>query len=98
MSKGEEGSTLYLILDGLVAVRSGNRVLANLGKGNFFGEIALFDKQPRSADVVAVSHTTCLGITAASFERILQKEPKIVLGINRELARRLRNANVALTE
>lgn len=98
VKKGEEGNGLYLILEGQVEVRSGDRVLANLGKGNFFGEIALFDNQPRSADIVAVSSTTCLGITALSFERILQREPKIVLAIIRELAHRLRKANVALTE
>ncbi len=98
VKKGEEGNGLYLILEGEVEVRSGDRVLASLGKGNFFGEIALFDSQPRSADIVAVSRTTCFGITARSFERILQKEPKIVQGIIRELARRLRKANVALME
>ena len=95
---GEKGIGFYLILDGQVEVRSGDKVLEKLGKGNFFGEMALLDKQPRSADVVAVAPTTCFGITGWSFEEILKKEPEMVLGIMRELARRLREANAALTE
>jgi len=96
--KGERGNGFYVILEGQVEVRSGDRVLASLGKGNFFGEIALFDNQPRTADIVAVSPTTCFGIAGPSFERILGKEPKIVHGIIKELAQRLRKANAALTE
>jgi CRP-like cAMP-binding protein len=96
--KGEKGDELCLILAGQVEVRSGGKVLANLGKGDFFGEIALFDNQPRSADVVAVSPTTCFGIARPSFQRILGKEPKMVPGIMKELANRLRKANVSLTE
>lgn len=92
--KGEPGDGLYLILKGDVEVRSGNRVLATIGKDNFFGEIALLDKKPRSADIVAVSPTTCLLITANSFERTIQKEPKIVFGIMKELSRRLRGADM----
>jgi len=92
--KGEPGDGLYLILEGDVEVRSGNRVLATIGKNNFFGEIALLDKKPRSADIVAMSPTTCFLITANSFERAIQKEPKIVFGIMKELSRRLRGTDL----
>ncbi len=96
--KGEEGNSLYLILDGEVEVRSGTRVLASLGKRNFFGEIALLDNRPRSADIVAVAPTTCLMITARSFERIIHDDPGIIQEIVAELIRRLRKANVSMTE
>ena len=92
--KGEPGDGLYLILEGDVEVRSGNRVLATISKNNFFGEIALLDKKPRSADIVAISPTTCFLITANSFERTIQKEPKIVFGIMKELSRRLRGTDL----
>ncbi len=69
-----------------------------LGKGNFFGEMALLDNQPRSADVVAVAPTTCFGLTGWSFEGILKKEPEMVFGIMKELTRRLRESDAALTE
>ena len=98
VGKGDTGDSLYVVLDGRVEARSGEKVLAKLGKGKFFGEIALFDKQPRSADIIAVSPTTCLRITGLAFERTLQKEPKIVHGVMMELAQRLRNADMALTE
>ena len=98
VKKGEKGIGFYLILDGQVEVRSGDKVLAKLNKGNFFGEMALLEKEPRSADVVAIAPTTCFGITGWSFDEILKKEPEIASGIIRELARRLRQANAALTE
>jgi CRP-like cAMP-binding protein len=98
VKEGEKGIGFYLILDGQVEVRSGDKVLAKLSKGNFFGEMALLDKEPRSADVVATAPTTCFGITGWSFEEILRKEPEIASGIIKELARRLREANAGLTE
>ncbi len=98
VKKGEKGIGFYLILEGQVEVRSGEKVLAKLGKGNFFGEMALLDNQPRSADVVAVAPTTCFGLTGWSFEGILKKEPEMVFGIMKELTRRLRESDAALTE
>ncbi len=96
--KGEKGMGFYLILEGKVEVRSGEKVLAKLGKGNFFGEMALLDNQPRSADVVAVAPTTCFGLTGWAFEGILKKEPEMVIGIMKELTHRLRESDAALTE
>ena len=95
--EGEKGETFYLILDGAVEVRR-KKVLAKLGRGQFFGEMALFDDQPRSADVVAIEKTTCVLLTTWALSGVIGSNPRIAQGIITELVRRLRETNKALTE
>ena len=51
--QGEPGDDLYVILEGRVRVERGGRPVESLGEGEFFGEVAVLDGRPRSADVVA---------------------------------------------
>jgi len=88
--KGEAGVGFYLIVDGTVEVRSDGRVLSKLGPGQFFGEMALLDGQPRSADVVALEPSRCLAMTSWSFTGIVSEHPKIALKMLQEFVRRLR--------
>ncbi len=96
--EGEKAITFYLILDGAVEVRKGRRVLADLGRGQFFGEMALFDNQPRSADVVATEPTTCILLTSWALSGVIAANPKIAEQIIQELVRRLRESDKALSE
>jgi CRP/FNR family transcriptional regulator, cyclic AMP receptor protein len=96
--EGEIGVTFYLILNGSVEVRRGKRVLAKLGRREFFGEMALFDNQPRSADVVATSETTCILLTSWDLMGVISANPKIAQRVIAELARRLRETNKSLSE
>ncbi len=96
--EGGMGIAFYLILDGRIAVRRGRRVLATMGKGQFFGEMALLDKQPRSADIVALEETRCLVITSWNWNGIMKGNPQIAPEMLRVLAGRLRETNKALTE
>ncbi|HZW55113.1 MAG TPA: Crp/Fnr family transcriptional regulator [Nitrososphaerales archaeon] len=96
--EGDMGVTFYLILNGSVEVRKGRRNLAKLGRGQFFGEMALIDKQPRSATVVALEPTSCMLTTAWNFRGFLDSEPKMALALLREMARRLRETNQSLSE
>ena len=96
--QGEKAVTFYLILDGSVEVRRGAKVLAKLGKGQFFGEMALFDEQPRSADVVAKEETTCFVLTSWSFAGMIAPNPKIAQAVIKELVRRLRETDKTLSE
>jgi CRP/FNR family cyclic AMP-dependent transcriptional regulator len=96
--EGEKAISFYLILDGSVDVRRGNRIIAKLGKGQFFGEMALFDDQPRSADVVAAEDTTCVLLTSWALSGIIADNPKIAQSIIKELVRRLRETDKALSE
>ncbi|MFO8034887.1 MAG: cyclic nucleotide-binding domain-containing protein [Candidatus Bipolaricaulota bacterium] len=94
----QSNAGFYLILDGQVEVRRGDQVLAKLGSGQFFGEMAVLDGEPRSADVYAVSDTTCLGLTSWDVKALTTTYPDIAMGIISELARRLRQTSMKLSE
>lgn len=98
VGEGESATAFYLILDGKVEVRRGKKVISKLGKGQFFGEMALFDKQPRSADVVATDKTTCLLLTSWALEGVLSKNWTVTRNVLKELATRLRTTNGSLSE
>ncbi len=68
----------------------------NSTKGQFFGELSLLDKQPRSASIVALEHTRCLIMTAWVWSGFLETQPKLAVPVMRELARRLREADQKL--
>ena len=93
LGKGEGGVGFYLIMDGAVDVKSDSKVLAKLGPGQFFGEMAVLDNQPRSADVVAAGPSRCFIISEWSFKALISQNPRIALRMLQELVRRLRDAN-----
>lgn len=98
VSKREPGTGFYLVLEGRVEVRSGAETLSKLGPGQFFGEMAIFDNQPRSADVVTIEPSRILVLSANSFKTLLFANPKIALKMLQELTRRLRNTNERLSD
>ena len=98
VSKGAPGNGFYLVLEGAVEVRSGAETLSKLGPGQFFGEMAIFHNQPRSADVVTVQPSRILFLSANSFKTILFANPKIALKMLQELTQRLRNTNERLSD
>ncbi len=96
--EGELGVGFYLILEGSAEVRRGAKPLARLERGQFFGEMGLLEKQPRSADVFAAEDSYCLVLSAPTFWSLVSTSPKIARGLVQELARRLRATNKSLTE
>jgi CRP/FNR family cyclic AMP-dependent transcriptional regulator len=93
LSKGEGGVGFYLIIDGSVGIRSDGNILAKLGPGQFFGEMAVLDNQPRSADVVAAEPSRCFIVSEWSFKALISENPRIALKTLQEPVRRLRDAN-----
>ncbi len=91
-AEGETGDALYLVLDGKVRVHRQDRVIAELGERECFGEMALLDAEPRSATVTALTPAQLLKITREDFEEIMSEKPEIGMGIIKVLTRRLRNA------
>jgi CRP-like cAMP-binding protein len=92
-AEGEPGDALFLVLDGKVRVHRQDRVIAELGERDCFGEMALLDAAPHSATVTALQDTTLLRISREDFQEIVTEKPEIALGIIKVLTRRLRNAN-----
>lgn len=93
LKEGEEGRSLYVIASGLVQVHIGDRELAQLKKGDFFGEMSLFDAEPRSASVTALESCDCLILTQQQLYEAIDETPGIALNIIRILSRRIRELN-----
>src|SRR5256712_9468525 len=64
-----------------------------MGEGEFFGEMALIDDEPRSAHVIAMEDSTLLVLRREDFQGILKQTPSIALALLRELSRRLRRVD-----
>ncbi|NBS56774.1 MAG: cation tolerance protein CutA [Betaproteobacteria bacterium] len=85
--KGAAGDSMFFIVSGEVEVRVGERTL-ELRDGDFFGEMALLDRKPRSADVVTLAPLTVLVLNVADFYQLAGQQPKLIAAIEAEAARR----------
>jgi CRP-like cAMP-binding protein len=86
----------YIIVDGTVDVRRHGQSIAQLGPGDFFGEIALFDPGPRSASVTTTSEMTSVELSRQSFMSVAGDNPAILLRMVEALAKRLRETTAKL--
>ncbi len=96
ITEGEVGDTMYLILEGKVAVSKGaddgcDVELDDMGPGAYFGEMALFDDSKRSATVVAKEPTRLLWLDKREFAETVREYPQVALQICKELSRRVRH-------
>ena len=93
---GDAGKSFFVLLDGHAKViRSGGRP-RRLGRGDYFGEMALLDSAPRSADVIADGEVLALTIDRTAFTKLLGAEPTLALSLLRTLAARLRAAETSI--
>ena len=91
--EGDTGIGFFLITDGTADVSVGGKKRAQLGPGDFFGEISLLDRGPRTATVTASAPITMLGITAWTFRGLVEQHPTIALNMLKVVAERLRSAS-----
>ena len=75
--EGEFGQEFFVLTDGAAEVRRGGRLLATLGAGDFFGEIALVSNVARTATVKTVSPVRALVVTSRDFWSLLDESPRI---------------------
>lgn len=89
--QGEIGTGFFVIVSGGVRVVRDGATLAELGPGDFFGELSVLDGKPRNAQVISTEPTTCLALASWEFEAVVGEQPSVALAILRELAGRLRD-------
>ncbi|MFC1816685.1 Crp/Fnr family transcriptional regulator [Thermodesulfobacteriota bacterium] len=101
--KGSEGTALYIIQEGVIKIvlpsRLGDeRIVAIFSAGDFFGEMALLDGIPRSADAVAIKPSKLLLLNRSDFLRFLKQSEAAIEKILSSLSMRLRKTDDLLEE
>jgi CRP-like cAMP-binding protein len=95
--EGQPGDHMYIVITGEIELRrqvaGAERMLAVVGSGEFFGEMAILNGRPRSATAVVRSDARLFVIDRTTFEAMLRARPEIALRIIRSLATRLDSAN-----
>jgi CRP/FNR family transcriptional regulator, cyclic AMP receptor protein len=87
--EGRRGREFFVLLDGTVVVRRRGRNVADLGPGDWFGEIAILTYKPRTTTVTATSAVRLLVISDRSFRRVVETTPRIALTVLASVAERL---------
>ena len=98
VNEGDLGKELYMIVKGEVEVVAGCNVVAVMKEGAGFGEMALIDSQPRSADIIAKNDVLVLKMESDDFLEILKQRDEVALGVIRVLTGRIRELNAKLAE
>jgi CRP/FNR family transcriptional regulator len=100
--EGDDSDTCYIVRSGHArALREhgdGRQIaLAQFGPGDFFGELALFDTERRSATIEAIDELEAVAVLGADMRSLMRRHPDIALKLLAALGRRLREANERLT-
>ena len=95
--QNEIGTGFFVVVEGRVRVVRDGVKLAELGPGEFFGELSVLDGQPRNAMVAAVTPVRCLAVASWDLEALILEDPSLGLAMIRGLAARLRAATEAAT-
>jgi CRP/FNR family cyclic AMP-dependent transcriptional regulator len=95
--EGEHGSEFFIVLEGEVEVRQGDRVIATRRPGDYVGEIALLDKRPRTASVVATTPVSVEVLSRREFVSLLAEAPELSEQIMATMARRLAELEIETT-
>jgi CRP-like cAMP-binding protein len=89
MREGRPGREFFVMIDGNVRVTANDKKIADLSGGDWFGEIALLTKVPRTATITATSDVRALVLTDRSFRRVVETMPSIALKVLASVGDRL---------
>jgi CRP-like cAMP-binding protein len=101
--EGEAGDAVYLIVKGKVRVYVGGgdrpeKILSELGPGSCIGEMAVLDREPRSASVRALERTRTLRVPGDGFKRVMSERPEMSEAVVAELVRRMRRLTAEVSK
>ena len=101
--EGDPGDQLYFIVSGKIklgrtAPDGRESLVAIMGPGELFGEMALFDPSPRSTSATAVSETRLAGLRHENLKKVIERSPEVSAQLLQALARRLRRTNESLAD
>jgi CRP-like cAMP-binding protein len=88
-TEGDRGREFFVLLKGEAEVTRGGERINTMKQGDFFGEIALVTRMPRTASVTAMSDVRVLVVTERDFGALLKRSPEISRGVAEALAERI---------
>lgn len=101
VKQGEPGDSIYIIQDGMVEIvnetERGEVLLALRGKGEFFGEMALFERAVRSATVRALGEARVLTIDKKNFLRRVREDPSLAFRLVQAMSARVRELSTEVS-
>lgn len=89
-AQGEQGDSMYIIVEGVVDALDGDQVFTQMGERQVFGEMALLDGEPRTATIRAAQPTRLLRLDQEPFYELMEDRLEIARGVIHILLRRLR--------
>lgn len=96
MRKGQRGETFFVILDGEATLQLTRGRSRTLRAGDYFGELALLDGEPRSATIVAKTPVLAMRLSRRRFHTLLAADSALAVGLLKGLSARLRAAEATL--
>lgn len=101
VKKGEQGDSIYVIQEGLVEIVNetdqGEVLLALRGKGEFFGEMAIFERAVRMATVRAIGEARVLTIDKKNFLRRVHEDPSLAFHLVQSMSARIRELSTEVS-
>lgn len=98
--EGDAGRVMFVIQRGRVRISrrfaSGERTVATLGPGDFFGEMAILNEKPRAGTAVALDDVRAMELDAATLEGMVERSGDVAMRLIRRLSRRLDSANALI--
>lgn len=91
--QGDARTFMFVVNEGEVEIKIGDKVLEVVGPGGIFGEMAMIDGSPRTATAIARTDCKLVPIDAKRFEFLVQQTPHFAIEVMRVLAGRLRRVN-----
>src|SRR5438270_4825246 len=101
--RDDPGQILYMIKEGkvkicLISPDGQEMTLVVFGKGEYFGDLALLDGLPRSADAVALEKVECYTLQRSDFQKAIMKNPKIAIQVLEVLSKRIRSTDAMVED
>ena len=91
MTQGDIGNSMYILISGEVNVDVDGQTIATLEDKNIFGELAIFDPEPRSATITTTKDTVLFTIKSDVVYDLISRYPNVSRGIIKILSQRVRN-------
>jgi len=93
INQGDIGNSMYIVISGEVDVEINNKVIATLGDKSIFGELAIFDPEPRSATIITTQKTLVFKIESEIMYDLIGRYANVAKAIIKILSQRIRKLN-----